>query len=262
MDSVRSRFPDQKPCLNGWSLMPSPVAIEAYAKLGWNSVTIDMQHGWWDYAGAVTALAVLQGAAVVPFVRVPTNEPGVIGRMLDAGAVGIICPMINSAEDARRLVRHALYPPLGERSSGPVRGAPFPPPGNDRHREANRHLILLPQIETREAVDNAEAIMDTPGIGGIYVGPGDLGLSMGLPAMLDRPEPELLGIYETLAVAAKMRGQIAGIHNHSADYARRMVRLGFDFVTVGSDLGHMLMNGLSDVRRFADAPGGTAPSAY
>ena len=259
---MRIGLDDRKPRLNGWSMMPSPIGIEAYAKLGWDSVTIDMQHGWWDYAGAVTALAILQGASIASFVRAPTNEPGVIGRMLDAGATGIICPMINSAQDARDLVRNALYPPLGERSSGPVRGAPFPPPGGDQQAAANRRLILLPQIETREAVDNAEAIMDTPGIGGIYVGPGDLGLSMGLPAILDREEPELLRIYERLAAAAAARGQIAGIHNHSPDYARRMVDLGFDFVTVGSDLGHMLTNGLADVRRFSAIPEGVAASAY
>lgn len=251
-----------QPCLNGWSMTPSPIAVEAYARLGWDSVTIDMQHGWWDYAGAVTALAVLQGASVLPLVRVPTNEPGVVGRMLDAGAAGIICPMINSADDARRLVRNALYPPLGERSSGPVRGAPFPPAAGHPQGEANRKLVLLPQIETSAAVENAEAIMDTPGIGGIYVGPGDLGLSMGLAATLDREEPELLRIYEVLVTAARARGQIAGIHNQSAAYARRMVALGFTFVTVGSDLGHMLTNGLADVRRFAEVPEGVAASAY
>lgn len=259
---MKSLLDDRKPCLNGWSMMPSPIAIEAYAKLGWDSVTIDMQHGWWDYAGAVTALAILQGASMTSFVRVPTNEPGIVGRMLDAGAAGVICPMINSAEDARRLVCHALYPPLGERSSGPIRGAPFPPSGGASQNEANQRLVLLPQIETGEAVENAEAIMDTPGIGGIYVGPGDLGLSLGLPATLDREEPELLRIYEKLVVAAKARGQIAGIHNHSAGYARRMVELGFDFVTVGSDLGHMLTHGLTDVRRFKDAPEGMAASTY
>lgn len=261
MKSFRHKL-DDGPCLNGWSVLPSAVAIEAYAKLGWDSVTIDMQHGWWDYAGAVTALAVLQGTPIVPFVRIPTNEPGVVGRVLDAGTAGIICPMINSAEDARRLVRNALYPPLGERSSGPIRGAPFPPSGGDLQSEANENLVILPQIETGEAVQQAEAIMDTPGISGIYVGPGDLGLSMGLPATLDREEPELLRIYEKLAATAKARGQIAGIHNHSSGYARRMVELGFDFVTVGSDLGHMLTNGLADVRRFAVAPEGVTTSAY
>ncbi|PJG47383.1 hypothetical protein CAF53_03355 [Sphingobium sp. LB126] len=89
-----------------------------------------------------------------------------------------------------------------------------------------------------------------------------MGLSMGLPASLDREEPEILRIYETLAAAARARGQIAGMHNHSANYARRMVDLGFDFVTVGSDLGHMLTNGLTDIRRFAVVPEGTAASAY
>ncbi|ALC14083.1 2-dehydro-3-deoxyglucarate aldolase [Sphingopyxis sp. 113P3] len=262
MPSMHKLRNGHEPCLNGWSMMPSPVAIEAYSRLGWDSITIDMQHGWWGYSEAVTALAVLQGVSVASFVRVPTNEPGVVGRMLDAGADGIICPMINSAEDARRLVRHALYPPLGERSCGPVRGAPFPPTSANPQGEANQHIVLLPQIETRDAVDNAEAIMDTPGISGIYVGPSDLGLSMGLPAILDRTEAEILRTYENIVAAAKARGQIAGIHNHSVDYAGQMKELGFNFLTVGSDFGHMLTNGLTDIRRFGAAPGPVAHSAY
>ena len=262
MNSIRNKIADSRPCLNGWSIMPSPLVIEAYARLGWDSVAIDMQHGWWDYAATVTALAILQGLSVPSLVRVPTNEPGIVGRMLDAGASGIICPMINSADDARQLVRNALYPPVGERSCGPVRGAPFPPPAGNPQQDANRDILLLLQIETVEAVGNAEAIMDMPGIGGFYVGPSDLGLSMGLPAKLDREEPELLRIYEKLAAAARARGLIAGIHNHSAGYARRMVDMGFDLVTVGSDLGHMVTNGLTDVRRFADAGEDVAASAY
>lgn len=259
---MKDEYGKDRPRLNGWSMLPSTVGIEAYANLGWDSVTIDMQHGWWDYAGTVTALAILHGASIPSFVRVPANEPGVIGRVLDAGTGGVICPMINSAEDARHLVRNALYPPLGERSSGPIRGAPFPPQAGNVHERANQHLVLLPQIETRAAVDNAEAIMDTPGISGIYVGPGDLGLSMGLPAVLDREEPDLHRMYKGLVAAAKARRQIAGIHNHSAEYARRMIELGFDFVTVGSDLGHMLTNGLLDIRRFAGAPEFPAKGAY
>ncbi len=251
----------QGPILNGWSLISSAVCIEAYAGLGWDSVTIDMQHGWWDYAGAVAAMAILHGAGVPALVRVPSKRSDLIGRMLDAGAAGIICPMVNSAADARELVRTALYPPQGERSCGPVRGTPFPPRQADAQAQANRDLILLAQIETREAVDVAEAILDTPGIGGFYLGPSDLGLSMGLPATLDREEPELLSIYRTLAGAARKRGVIAGIHNHGAAYAKRMVDIGFTLVTVGSDLSHMLTNGLADVRTFAKhAPVAVAPA--
>lgn len=250
-----------RPALNGWSMVPSPVAVEAYAKLGWDSVTLDLQHGWWDYSTAVVALAVLQGLRITSLVRVPTNEPGVIGRMLDAGAAGIICPMVNTVEGARRLVQAGAYPPIGERSCGPIRGMPFPPPP-DFHAEGGQRVLLLPQIETIRSVEEVEGILNVPGIEGIYVGPGDLGQSMGLPATLDREEPELLGIYEKLATAAARRGLVAGIHNHGADYARRMIDLGYGLVTVGSDLGHMLTGGLSETRQFDGLVLNHRPSPY
>lgn len=247
--------------LNGWSMVPSPVAIEAYARLGWDSITLDLQHGWWDYSAALAALAVLHGQQITTFIRVPTNEPGIIGRMLDAGAAGIICPMVDTAEDARRLVRAATYPPLGERSCGPIRGMPFPPPP-DFQAEVGRRMLLLPQVETIRSVEEVDGILDVPGIGGIYVGPGDLGQSMGLPAPLDREEPELLRTYEKLAKAAAKRGLIAGIHNHGPDYAKRMLDLGYGLVTVGSDLGHMLVSGLSDARRLKGLASENTPAAY
>lgn len=238
-NALRHRLDQGEVCYNGWSLIPSVVGIEAFGQLGWDSVTVDMQHGWWDYATATTAFMALNACSVTPMVRVPWNEPGILGKVLDAGAQGIICPMINTAQDAASLVRGCLYPPAGQRSTGPVRGPlTYAAPGYQER--ANSQVLILPQIETAEAVDNLDAILDTPGISGVYVGPSDLGLSLGLKPVMDQEEPAIFAIYETILGACKRRGLVASLHNTSAEYAARMVAMGFNLVTVGSDLGFTL----------------------
>ena len=221
--------------LNGWLMIPDALAAEVMTLGGFDSLTIDLQHGLHDYRSAVTTLQALHGRAVTPLVRVPWNEPGIIGQMLDAGALGIICPMVNSAHDATALVQACLYASQGMRSYGPIR-AGFYGGFSTYHTTANDTLLILPQIETAEAVENIEAILDVPGISGVYVGPGDLGLSLGMPPVMDREEPRILAIYERIVAATSRRGLIAGIHNASAPYAARMERMGFQFLTVATDV--------------------------
>jgi 4-hydroxy-2-oxoheptanedioate aldolase len=148
----------------------------------------------------------------------------------------VICPMVNTPGDAFALTQACLYPPSGQRSNGPVRAGGYG--GVTPYLEtANRDVSIFPQIETRAAVENIDLILDTPGVNGIYVGPSDLGLSLGLSATLDREEPEVLAIYRTLIEATSRRGQVAGIHNASPTYAARMIDMGFRLVTVCSDSG-------------------------
>lgn len=258
-NKLKQRLKDGQICYNGWSLIPSAICIEGYVQLGWNSLTIDMQHGWWDYATAITAFTAMQAYGVTPLVRVPWNEPGVLGKVLDAGAQGIICPMINTVDDAMALVRGCLYPPLGQRSTGPVRG-PLTSAAPGYQAKANDQVLLLPQIETMQAVDNLEAILDVPGISGVYVGPSDLGLSMGLPAVMDQEEPEILTIYDRVVAACNARGKVAALHNTSPVYAARMVAKGFHLVTVGSDLGFTL-GAAGAALATARAPAGEAQQA-
>lgn len=235
---LKERLKAGKACINGWSLLPSAYAIELLAQAGWDSITIDMQHGLHDYASAVAGMQAMQAYPVAPLVRVPWNEPGVLGKVLDGGAAGVICPMVNTETDARALAQACLYPPLGQRSNGPVRGAVYGGP-TPYQETANQDILILPQIETAEAVGNIEAILAVPGISGIYVGPSDLGLSMGLPALLDRDEPQILSIYERLVQATAKRGLVSAIHTGSAEYAARMINMGFGLVTVGSDNGFL-----------------------
>jgi 4-hydroxy-2-oxoheptanedioate aldolase len=232
---LRERLIQGKACVNGWLLLPSVYTVEAMAQSGWDSLTIDIQHGLFDYASAVAGFQAMQSYAVTPVARVPVNEPGIIAKVLDAGAMGIICPMINTAADAKRLVDATRYPPLGARSFGPLRARTYSdnPP---YHELANEHVLVLPQIETMEAVQNLREILDVPGINGIYVGPSDLGFSRGLVPRLDREEPEILELYKQFIAEVTSRGLIAGIQNGTAAYAVKMAALGFKFLTVSSDL--------------------------
>jgi 4-hydroxy-2-oxoheptanedioate aldolase len=254
---LKERLNAGKPCINGWLLLPSPFSAEVMAQTGWDSLTIDLQHGLHDYQSAVIAIQAMQAHPVTPLVRVPVNEPGIIGKLLDAGAWGVICPMVNTAADARALVQSCLYPPLGSRSYGPIRARAY---GGQEpyHSIANDQVLVLPQIETIEAVHNIEQILDVPGVSGIYIGPNDLGFSMGLVPTLDRKEPEILAIYDTLLKETSRRRLIACIHNASPAYAAEMIRLGFHFVTVASDISCMAASARESVVATRRAVGSNA----
>lgn len=233
-------------CLNGWLMLPSPYAAEMMAQTGWDSLTIDIQHGLQDFMSSVACMQAMKGSGITPLVRVPWNEPGIIGKVLDGGAWGVICPMINTAQEAQRLVDACLYTPQGARSNGPFRAGLYGAPG-EYQKIANANVLILPQIETVEAVENLDAILDVPGISGAYVGPSDLGLTMGLEPRLDREEPEVLAIYERLIAATKRRGQVAGIQNMSPEYAARMGAMGFQILTISTDLNFMLAGAMRGV---------------
>jgi 4-hydroxy-2-oxoheptanedioate aldolase len=233
-NKLKARLKAGKVAVNAWSLLPSTFAAEFMVQAGWDSVTFDMQHGLHDYASAVACIQACQAHPVTPIVRVPWSEPGILGKVLDAGAWGVIIPMINTAEDARTLVKACYYPPFGMRSNGPVRAAAYGV-ASPYQSIANDEVLILPQIETREAVANAEAILDVEGVSGIYVGPSDLGFSHGLPPVLDREEPEMLDIYRHLLELTKKRGLVAGIQNMTPAYGARMAEMGFQLITVASD---------------------------
>jgi 4-hydroxy-2-oxoheptanedioate aldolase len=240
-----------KACVNGWLMVPNAYVTEVMAQTGWDSLTIDIQHGLQDFMSAVSCMQAMKGSEVTPLVRVPWNEPGIIGKVLDAGAWGVICPMVNNAEEAKRLADACLYTPDGSRSNGPFRAGFYGTPGSYQ-KVANSNVLVLPQIETLEAVDNLEAILDTPGISGAYVGPGDLGMTMGLVPKLDREEPEVLAIYERIVAARRARGQFAGIQNATPAYAARMAAMGFQILTVATDINLMGMAAMQATAAYRD----------
>ena len=227
-----------KAVVNGWLAIPSGFSAEVMAQCGFDAVTVDMQHGVQDYQSMVQCFQAMQAHPVTPLVRVPWNEPGIIGKVLDGGAMGVICPMVNNAAEAKALADACLYPPMGKRSNGPIRAAMYGE-ASDYQKTANDEIVVIPMIETREGIDNIDEILSVPGISGIYIGPSDMGLSLGMIPILDREEPVILEIYAKLLAACKKHGKFAGLHNGSAAYAAKMVKMGFQIVTIANDSGLM-----------------------
>ena len=237
-NNVKAIWAAGKVVINGWLAIPSGYSAEVMAQCGFDSITVDMQHGVQDYQSMVACLQATQARPVTPMVRVPWNEPGIIGKVLDAGACGVICPMVNTSEEAERFVAACKYPPRGTRSNGPVRAGLYGAAGSYQ-ATANDETLCLPMLETRTAIDNMEAILDVEGIAGVYVGPSDLGFSYGYVPRLDRDEPEILKIYDKLLKECDRRGIFPGIHCSGAEGAVRNIRLGFKLVTLLSDSGLM-----------------------
>lgn len=224
------------------------VAVEALAKIDYDFVCIDLQHGMMSYDDMVATFALLGLGNATPIVRVPANDAASIGRVLDAGAIGVIVPMVNSADDAQRAVAACRYAPAGVRSYGPIRARIAY--GNDYVDTANDRVICIPQIETAEAVDNADAILAVPGVGAVYVGPTDLSLSYGLPPTLDNPEP-FPSLLARIAVAAKRHGVVPAVHASTALAAARHAA-GFRMITIANDLA-LIVNGFTTELRDARA---------
>ena len=238
-NKLKQIWAQDKAVINGWLAIPSGFSAEVMAQAGWDSVTVDMQHGVQDYMSMVHCFQAMQSHPVLPMVRVPWNEPGIIGKALDGGAYGVICPMVNTKAEAEAFVSYCLYPPKGKRSNGPIRAGIYGE-STGYQSTANDEVLCIPMIETQEAIDNLDAILDVPGINAVYVGPSDLGFSMGMIPILDREEPKILAIYEKLVAATKRRGIAAGIHCGSAKYAARAIGMGFRLTTIANDSGILL----------------------
>jgi 4-hydroxy-2-oxoheptanedioate aldolase len=237
-NKLKARLAAGKAAVNGWLAIPSGFSAEVMAQCGWDSVTVDMQHGVQDYQSMVQCFQAMQAHPITPLVRVPWNEPGIIGKVLDGGAMGVVCPMVNNAAEAKALTDACMYPPLGKRSNGPIRAAMYGE-ASSYQSTANNEILVIPMIETQAGVDNIDEILSVPGISGIYIGPSDLGLSLGMIPILDREEPVILGIYEKLLASCKKHGKWAGLHNGSAAYAGRMIQMGFQLATIANDSGLM-----------------------
>lgn len=221
-----------------WIVLDSPVSTERVARLGYDYVALDAQHGLIGYSGMLHGLmAIDAGQRAVGVVRVEANNPTAIGKALDAGAVGIIVPLVNTAEDAAAAVRAAKYPPHGDRSYGPMRSAlrvgPVP-------AEADAATLVFAMIETPDGLENVEEITAVPGLDGVYVGPSDLALAVGARFPGD---PDVADVFDAalvrVAAAAEAAGVAAGIHNATGELAAQRLASGYTFATVASDLTHL-----------------------
>ena len=219
--------------VNGWLTIPSSFSAETMAHQGWDTLTIDMQHGMIDDAALVPMLQAISTTDTVPVVRVPWLEPGILMRALDAGAYGVICPMVNTREDAQKLVAYTHYPPRGTRSFGPLRAVLYA--GLDYVQHANDTIVTFAMIETAEALDNLDDILSVEGLDAIYIGPSDLSLALGCIPTFDDLEPKAFEAVEHILARAKAHGVVAGIHNGTPEAALKRIAKGFQFVTIGSD---------------------------
>jgi 4-hydroxy-2-oxoheptanedioate aldolase len=248
---------------NGWLMIPSSVSAEMMARQGWDSITVDMQHGLIDYADALTMLQAISITDTVPVVRVPALEAGIIGKMLDAGAYAIICPMVNTREQAEYFVRCCRYAPLGHRSMGPVRATMYA--GADYGLKANETVVSMAMIETGEAVDNLDEILSVPGLDSIFVGPSDLSVSLGHTPGFDPRFPKVYDAIVKIAEAAKRHNIPAGIHTGTIEYTREMEGLGYSFFAYLSELRFMAGAGnqaLAALRQGGEAASATKSSSY
>lgn len=243
--SLARRLRAGEPVYSGWCALGIPIVAEVVARAGFSAVAIDMQHGMWDVAAAADAIAAIHHAGAAPMLRVPAGDFAMASRALDFGAQGIIAPMIDSPADARALVAASKYPPLGQRSWGPMRATMLM--GIDQKdylRQANELTITLAMIETRAALDNLDAIAGTEGIDGLFLGPSDLSIALSQGTELTPHSDEVEDGFERMAAAARKAGKIVGAYCRNAERAVALAKRGVHFLAVGSDL-NMLRAGIA-----------------
>jgi len=223
---------------SGWCGLPYPILAETIGREGFVAVTLEAQHGLWDVSGMLTGIAAVRQSGAAPIVRVPVGDFALASRVLDFGAEGIIAPMINTATDARAFAAAAKYPPIGERSWGPHRVSALAGITDQSQylREANDHVITLAMIETRTALDNLDAIVETPGIDGLFLGPADLSIALSNGKSLDPLSKEVERELDRIIAAAQRVGKIPGAFCHSAERAIALAKRGVRFLGVMSDL--------------------------
>ncbi|QEN85931.1 2,4-dihydroxyhept-2-ene-1,7-dioic acid aldolase [Labrys sp. KNU-23] len=268
-NKLKQAWAEGRPTINGWLSIGNPFTAEIMAAQDYDSVTVDVQHGALDYSMLLPMFQAVRASGVVPMARVPWLEPGIIMKALDAGAYGIICPMVNTARQAAEFVSYMRYPPLGQRSFGPTR-ANFSA-GANYAAEANDEILAFAMVETAEAMANLEGIAATPGLDGIYVGPADLTFSLHqgrLAPAFDREEPEMIEALQTIVAACRKSGKSVALHCGTPDYATRAIAWGFDMTTVSGDSRLLAAAAQASVTRFRELNGkaatatSTVKSAY
>jgi 4-hydroxy-2-oxoheptanedioate aldolase len=243
--------------LNGWSVIPGGFLAEVMASLGWDALTIDMQHGVIGQQDMVAMLQAISTTPLTPLVRLAANDATLIGQALDAGAMGVICPLINSPEEAAAFVAACRYPPHGVRSSGATRAMIYA--GFDYGGHADSQVLKFAMIETADALRRVDEIAATPGLDGLYVGPSDLSLALGGAQGFDKDEPHMLEAYGAIVEACRRHGLTAGIHTASPAFAGRMAQMGFRFITLVGDFNFILA-GRGVVRQARDSLAAATPA--
>ena len=246
--------------INGWLAIPNSFSSETMAHQGWDSLTIDLQHGLVDYQAMIPMLQAISTTNTAPVVRVPWLEPGILMKTLDAGACAVICPMVNSREDAQKLVSYTHYAPQGQRSFGPIRALLYS--GADYASYANQSIVTFAMIETAQALDNLDSILSVEGLDAIYIGPSDLSLSLGCTPTFDDVDPKAADAIDHILARAKAHGVVAGIHNGTPEAALKRIAKGFQFVTISSDARLMAAGAQAVLSKMRAAPSGGTVGGY
>ena len=229
--TLREKLSAGEETLGFWLSIPGFMGAEIVARQPVDYVCIDTQHGVIDYLASASMIQAIELADGTPIVRVPWNEPGIIGKTLDAGAHGVIVPMVNTREQAEAVVASSRYVPNGSRSWGPVMAGQRHP---EQRAWADATIAVIPMIETREAISNLDEILTVPGVDAVYVGPADLSISLGLEPHGNVDESPLDEALTTIVAACERHGVTPGIHCTGALTQRRRDQ-GFRMITVTSD---------------------------
>lgn len=244
---LKAMLDEGKPIINAWLSIPSSYLAEGVGHQGVHSVTVDLQHGMIGFETAVSMMQAISATPAIPMVRSPSSDQEAIMHLLDAGAYGVICPMISTPEQTADLISACRYPPVGKRSFGPARGKLYG--GPDYFDAANDQIMAIPMIETADALANIDSILAVPGLDMIYVGPNDLALDLG-----EGPGAEWRDSRTSKAIARILeRAQAAkvptGIFCGDGALSKRRLADGFDLVTPGNDFNTLMTAVSAEVAR-------------
>jgi 4-hydroxy-2-oxoheptanedioate aldolase len=244
VNTLKQKWAAGEAALGAWLAIPSTISAEIMARLGFDWLTIDLQHGLIDFNRMVEMLQAIATTPTTAIVRVPVGEASWIGRVLDAGAAGVIVPLVDNADEARAAVEACRYPPRGKRSYGPFRAAYI---RDGRYTtQVDQEVVCLVMIETRDGIDNLEAILDVPGIDGVFVGPNDLSLALGLSPGSDQEAKVFTDAIDRIVAGCRARNLIAGCAS-TATVAKKRLAQGFRFVEVSRDSSSMVRAATEDL---------------
>lgn len=246
---VKEKLRAGKPAIGTWLSLASAISAESMAQVGWDWLVVDMQHSLTGHETMVQCFEAITGRGPIPMARVSWNDPVSIMRVLDAGAMGIVVPMVNSTEEAKFVVGATKYAPAGFRSFGGSRLAAYV---DDYFTWANREILVVVMIETNEAVQAAEEILAVPGVDACFIGPNDLGASMGIHPSKIAQHPEHEEAIMKVLAAGKKVGTPAGIHCFSAQDVRRRAEQGFQYIAFNGDSRFLMAQANAEFAKVAD----------
>ncbi len=246
-NKIKQMWRDGQCVTLGWLSVAHGMTAEVMARLGFDALCVDLQHGTAEMSDVGPMLQAISQTDTVPVVRVAWNDPAAIMKALDLGAYAIIVPLVNNAEEAAKAVSACRYPPVGMRSNGPVRAVHYG--GADYVANANDEIVVMAMIETKEGIANLDAICATPGLDAVYIGPADLSFALGMAPRADNPDPLHMATCDKILAAAHKAGIKCVMHCAAADFAAGAVKRGFDMVMLTSDLSCMIAGAKSQLEQ-------------